>query len=387
MEKDGNLDTFMQAFEKACKQYQLPTEQWARYLTPGLKGKPLEAFASLPSEQDDDDNAIKQALIVKYRLTPEVYRKKFRNLQHGPYDSYTDVVQGLGTHFDQWIHGLSVDTFDLLKDLMIKDQFLHLCPAEVRQFILDREPTNADKAAQVADNYEANRRLGSQSRPAGEGVSLQPTPAPLPAIPPDVPFANARPTSDPRRCFSCSRNGHLTSICPERQKNPPPPPAKASGPNASGLLVGGVVGRIDDNVQHVRVGARLATGLKDTGAKGTLIRPGLAAPEEFEGKPLTVTGIGGPCCPLPMARVFLDWGAGSGVREVGVSENLPTDVLLGTDLGRMVAYYVPDTPPQSDNKGNVNHDDGKLNVLPANSLMSNDATNNHSSPGMMLMMM
>ncbi|XP_077133718.1 uncharacterized protein LOC143788177 [Ranitomeya variabilis] len=252
MEKDGDLDTFLRAFEKACRQYRLPTDEWARYLTPGLRGKALEAFAALPQEQDGDYEATKQALVTKYQLTPEVYRRKFRNLQRGPHDRYGDVVHELRTHFHQWIQGLSVTTFKQLEDLMIKEQFLHLCPAEVRQFVMYQEPKDVTKAAQIADAYEA----------------------------------------------------------------------------------------------------------KDTGAERILIQPELAAPEEIiPGKTLTVTGIGGISCPLPMARVYIDWGAGSGVKEVGLSDNLPTDVLLGTDLGRMVAYYVPDTPPQSANKGNVNPDD------------------------------
>ncbi|XP_077125414.1 uncharacterized protein LOC143782159 [Ranitomeya variabilis] len=158
MEKDGDLDTFLRAFEKACRQYQLPTQEWARYLTPGLRGKALEAFAALPQEQDGDYEAIKQALIAKYQLTPEVYRKKFRTLLRGPHDSYSDVVHRLGTHFDQWTQGLSVTTFTQLRDLMIKDQFFRLCPTEVRQFVMDREPNDVTKAAQIADAYEANRR-------------------------------------------------------------------------------------------------------------------------------------------------------------------------------------------------------------------------------------
>ncbi|XP_073409407.1 uncharacterized protein [Dendrobates tinctorius] len=370
MEKDGDLDTFLQAFEKACRQYQLPMEQWVRYLTPRLKGKALEAFASLPSQQDSNYVAIKQALIAKYRLTPEVYQKKFRNLQRGPHDSYSDVVQGLRTHFDQWIHGLSVDTFELLKDRMIKDYFFHLCPAEVRQFILDGEPMNADKAAQIDDHYEAKWKLETRkpvtaSWRGGKPATNPGARASHPSGGP-VAFANTRPTSDTCKCFVCNRTGHISATCPERQKNPP---VKGSGPNTSVFLV---VGRIDDNVEHVRVETSLARDLKDTGAERTLIRPGLAAPVEFTvGKTLTVTGIGGAHCPLPMAQVFLDWGAGSGVRELEMSDNLPIDVLLGTDLGRMVAYYIPDTPPQSDNKGNINPDDA---------LMSNDATDNHSFP-------
>ncbi|XP_077119141.1 uncharacterized protein LOC143775184 [Ranitomeya variabilis] len=290
MEKDGDLDTFLRAFEKACRQYQLPTQEWARYLTPGLRGKALEAFAALPQEQDGDYEAIKQALIAKYQLTPEVYRKKFRTLLRGPHDSYSDVVHRLGTHFDQWTQGLSVTTFTQLRDLMIKDQFFRLCPTEVRQFVMDREPNDVTKAAQIADAYEANRRSEvrkpvTTSWRGGKPAANASTPASQHTRGP-VPVANStRPTTELRQCYHCRQTGHLSHQCPARQKNPS---SQAPGPNAAVLLVGGVVGRVCDNVQPVTVGGRVATGLKDTGAERTLIRPELAAPEEIiPGKTLT----------------------------------------------------------------------------------------------------
>ncbi|XP_073524756.1 uncharacterized protein [Phyllobates terribilis] len=377
MEKDGDLDTFLRGFEKACRQYQLPIDQWARYLTPGLRGKALEVFASLPREQDGDYEAVKQALIKKYQLTPEVYRKKFRTLQRGPQDTYRDVVDGLRTNFEQWIQGLSATTFEQLKDLMVKDQFLHLCPTEVRQFVMDREPPDANKAAQITDTYEANRRPEVRKPVVASWKGGKPsTTIPAPASRPSgglFPVAKALPASDARRCYSCNQTGHLSATCPEKQRKNPP--SKAPGPNASVLLVGGPVGRACENFQSVRVGNTLTVGLKDTGAERTLIRPELVSPEALiPGKTLTVTGIGGVRCPLPMARVFIDWGAGSGVKEVGVSKNLPANVLLGTDLGRMFAYYVPNTPPRSDTtKTEAAH-------LPLNRLQSLDRRMGMTSP-------
>ncbi|XP_073515512.1 uncharacterized protein [Phyllobates terribilis] len=351
MEKDGDLDTFLRGFEKACRQYQLPTDQWARYLTPGLRGKALEVFASLPREQYGDYEAVKQALINKYQLTPEVYRKKFRALQRGPHDTYSDVVDGLRTNFEPWIQGLSVTTFKDLQDLMVKDQFLHLCPVEVRQFVLDREPKEAAKAAQIADTYEANRTPEVRKSAAASWKGGKPTTTP--SVPASRPSAGPAPSSctwtafNSRKCYTCDQTGHISLVCPERQKMNPTP--EAPGPTAAILFVGGVVGRARENLQPVTVGNTVTVGLKYTGAECTLIRPEFVLPEELvPGKTLTVTGFGGVRRPIPMARVFLDWGAGRGLRQVGVSENLPTNVLLGTDLGRLVARYVPDNPPRSD---------------------------------------
>ncbi|KAM9326553.1 uncharacterized protein PAF06_002772 [Gastrophryne carolinensis] len=57
---------------------------------------------------------------------------------------------------------------------------------------------------------------------------------------------------------------------------------------------------------------------------------------------MALKGIGGVRPAVPMARVYLDWGTGKGLREVGVSEDIPVSVLLGNDLGRMLCHYAPE---------------------------------------------
>ncbi|KAM9305028.1 LOW QUALITY PROTEIN: uncharacterized protein PAF06_013538 [Gastrophryne carolinensis] len=57
---------------------------------------------------------------------------------------------------------------------------------------------------------------------------------------------------------------------------------------------------------------------------------------------MALKGIGGVRPAVPMARVYLDWGTGKGLWEVGVSEDIPVNVLLGNDLGRMLCHYAPE---------------------------------------------
>ncbi|CAJ0968735.1 unnamed protein product [Ranitomeya imitator] len=166
--------------------------------------------------------------------------------------------------FDNRIHnriqGLSVTTFEQLGDLMIKDQSLHLCPAEVRQFVMDRDPKDVDKAAQIAGAYEANHKpevrkpvtaswRGDKSATNASTPANQLTRGPVPiasrrggkpatnaSTPANqltrgpVPIASSiRPTTYLRQCFFCKQTGHTSAHCPEKQ---------APGPNAAVLLVG-----------------------------------------------------------------------------------------------------------------------------------------------------
>uniref|UniRef100_A0A8C5LR88 SCAN box domain-containing protein n=1 Tax=Leptobrachium leishanense TaxID=445787 RepID=A0A8C5LR88_9ANUR len=353
LDKDGDLDVFLRSFEKTCRQYQLPKEQWARYLTPGLKGPALEAFAELPAESDQDYEAIKAAL-QSYNLTPEVYRKKFRSLQKRAAESYSAVVSHLTTLFRQWVRGLKIDTLEALEDLLIKEQFLQLCPPEIQEWLLDRKPETALEAGELADFHAANRASVDQSRGSPKGSSgWKPNSARPPditaAAPPSVPVSAGEGGANPslpgrsvrHRCFICDSTNHLLAACPQRKK-----PASTAGggypsTSPSVLFVTRSEGSANVNQQAVIVGTQVSVGLRDTAAEVTLVRPGLVGPADFiPGRTLAVKGFRGVRPAVPMARVYLDWGAGRGLREVGVSENIPTDVLLGTDLGKLVSQYV-----------------------------------------------
>uniref|UniRef100_A0A8C5W7J8 SCAN box domain-containing protein n=1 Tax=Leptobrachium leishanense TaxID=445787 RepID=A0A8C5W7J8_9ANUR len=354
LDKDGDLDVFLRSFEKTCRQYQLPKEQWARYLTPGLKGPALEAFAELPAESDQDYEAIKATLQRRYNLTPEVYRKKFRSLQKRAAESYSAVVSHLTTLFRQWVRGLKIDTLESLEDLLIKEQFVQLCPPEIQEWLLDRKPETALEAGELADFNAANRASVDQSRGSPKGSSgWKPNSARPPditaAAPPSVPVSAGEGGANPsspgrsvrRRCFICDSTNHLLAACPQRKK--PASTARGGYPSTSPsvLFVTRSEGSANVNQQAVIVGTQVSVGLRDTAAEVTLVRPGLVSPADFiPGRTLAVKGFGGVRPAVPMARVYLDWGAGRGLREVGVSENIPTDVLLGTDLGKLVSQYV-----------------------------------------------
>ncbi|XP_071979079.1 uncharacterized protein [Engystomops pustulosus] len=352
LDKDGDLDIFLRSFEKTCRQYHLPREQWAQYLSPGLRGKALEVFADLPHELDEDYDAIKTALIKKYNLTPEVYRKKFRSVKRGPTDSYADTVGNLRTTFLQWTRGLSVNSREDLEDLMIKDQFLHICPVDVRQFVCDREPKTADEAAQIADSYTANRmpeakrETSPQRSTSWKEKQARTTSQPsVSKVGENITLRESINQGDMRKCFNCNKVGHLRSACPERG-------ATVYSTVPVVMLLSGDMDKLQPHMQTVIVGDRVTQGLRDSGASYSLVRPEIINPEDIiPEKTLPVKGITG-CHPgVPVAKVFMDWGSGRGIRQVGVSQELPVDVLLGNDLGKMTTVYVPDVQQSYEKMG------------------------------------
>ncbi|XP_075051762.1 uncharacterized protein LOC142138735 [Mixophyes fleayi] len=353
LEKDGDLNAFLRGFEKTCQQYGLAKDQWAQFLTPGLRGKALEAFADLPPEMDGNYEAIKSALLQRFNITPEAHRQKFRDLKCSASDTYSGLVAQLCASFKQCVGGLQITTFDALQDLMIQEQFLTLCPADVKEWVVDRDPTSSAEAARLADKYTVTRAPAAKRgtfvpgqlawKGGRTGGSTPPPSTPSPTVSSSFGRVGAKPAvGDTRRCFVCNQVGHISTACPEK---------KTSSPFAGGVLslqsspavlcVAGPEGGRKDNLQTVTVGDKVTVGLRDTGADVTLVHSELVGLEDFiPGKCISVKVVGGIHLTVPVAKVYLDLGAGRGIRDVGVSDNMPIDVLLGTDLGRMLSQYV-----------------------------------------------
>ncbi|XP_075056506.1 uncharacterized protein LOC142142518 [Mixophyes fleayi] len=353
LEKDGDLDTFLRGFEKTCRQYELAEDQWAQYLTPGLRGKALEDFADLPPEMDGNYEAIKSALLQRFNITPEAHRQKFRDLKRSASDTYSGLVAQLCASFKQWVGGLQITTFDALQDLMIQEQFLTLCPADVKEWVVDRDPTSSAEAARLADKYIVTRAPaakrgtfvpGQSAWKGGRPGGSTPPPSTLsPTVSSSFGRVGAKPAvGDTRRCFVCNQVGHISTTCPEKKTSSSSAggvPSLQSSPAV--LCVAGPEGGRTDNLQTVTVGGKVTVGLRDTGADVTLVHSELVGLEDFiPGKCISVKGVGGINLTVPVAKVYLDWGAGRGIRDVGVSDNMPIHVLLGTDLGRMLSQYV-----------------------------------------------
>uniref|UniRef100_A0A8C5QT38 Gypsy retrotransposon integrase-like protein 1 n=1 Tax=Leptobrachium leishanense TaxID=445787 RepID=A0A8C5QT38_9ANUR len=101
-----------------------------------------------------------------------------------------------------------------------------------------------------------------------------------------------------------------------------------------------------DNRQHHRqavwINGRAAEGLRDSDATITLVRPHLIPQKDRLDRTVAVRVAGGKVLQLATARVHLDWGPVEGSVRVGLLDQLPAEILLGNDLGRLVSAYAMD---------------------------------------------
>ena len=76
-EKD-DIDVYLCSFERLTFVHGWDRGTWATRLAANLSGNSLEAFAWMSAEDSSDYGKVRSAILSKYELTEEVYRKKFR---------------------------------------------------------------------------------------------------------------------------------------------------------------------------------------------------------------------------------------------------------------------------------------------------------------------
>ncbi|XP_053310496.1 uncharacterized protein LOC128472607 [Spea bombifrons] len=242
------------------------------------------------------------------------------------------------------------------------EQFFWHCHEDIRNWVRDRKPLTLSDVARLADEYVANRDIDMQVRhhnPLTEPLTRQPwARAPAgntrpktentPSFPTRTTSFTPRQSSPGKQCYRCNGFGHVQAQCPRS------------------AVVGFVQGEpyckfspvtetvyeaytthlpsnssLDRHMQAVTVGGRPFTGLRDSGATITLVKPKCLPPNNLLPQEVTIRTAGGAYHTLPTAKIHLNWGTGQGTVVVGVMDGLPADVLLGNDLGMLVSQYRP----------------------------------------------
>ncbi|XP_075774609.1 uncharacterized protein LOC142826084 [Pelodiscus sinensis] len=388
----SDIDGFLSSFERACGLQWVSPADWLQELIPALSQEAAGVLSQLEDLQPGDYNRVKEALLHKFGLTSKIYRKKFRGVQKEPRETYVDLASRLAQYCRKWVSGVGAQTAEKLLKLVMMEQLYEACPPKLRLWLKDRRPENPQEAGRLADEFtESRSRCERESRrerePRRDRFSAEqrretpPRRAPGTRTSHRYPRKPARARAEPTRmgpqnltCHCCGQRGHKRAQC-TRHKNRPhdlglsrvnwlgreegqaapeagagrQTSARGGGKDAQCTSPGRPDPREADFSVH-RVGAgrplwtdcliplevdgRKVTGFWDMGAEVTLARPDIVAPDRVvPPTQLTLRGIDGTPFKVPIARVHLKWEAKEGPKEVGVHPHLPTDVLMGSDLG------------------------------------------------------
>ena len=200
-----DLDAYLQRFERFAETAKWNKIGWASKLSALLLGRALEVYSRLSEEAAKDYDKVKIALMKRYDLTKDGYRRKFRASKPEADESPQQLIVPLDRYLLRWLELSDTDqTFGGLKDLIVKKQFIDSCPKDLAIHLRERAPETLAKIAKIADQY-----LEAHGKHLFSPASRKPT------VQPERDEAkNMQSNQTALHCFKCNTRGHKAVNCP-----------------------------------------------------------------------------------------------------------------------------------------------------------------------------
>ena len=148
-----DLDAYLQRFERFADTAKWHKTGWSSKLNALLSGRALEVYSRLSEEAAKDYDQVKIALMKRYDLTEDGYHHKFRASKPEVDKSPDQFIVRLDRYLLRWLELSDTErTFDGLKDLIVKEQFID-SPKDLAIHLRERAPETLAKIAKIADQY------------------------------------------------------------------------------------------------------------------------------------------------------------------------------------------------------------------------------------------
>ncbi|CAH3117521.1 unnamed protein product, partial [Porites lobata] len=117
-----DLDAYLQRFERFGTTAKWEKTGWASKLSALLPGRALEVYSRLSEEAAQDYDRVKLALMQRYDLTEDGYRRKFRASEPEVDESPEQFIVRLDRYLSRWLELSNTErSFEGLKDLIVKE--------------------------------------------------------------------------------------------------------------------------------------------------------------------------------------------------------------------------------------------------------------------------
>ncbi|XP_033736589.1 uncharacterized protein LOC117324870 [Pecten maximus] len=370
-EGKDNIDSYLQRFERyATTQGWDMENQWASNLSVLLKGRALDVFRRLPVEQSLDYNVLKDALLKRFETTEQGFRKKFKTGRPEAGENFAKFAVRLDSYFLRWLEmAKTPKTFEGVKDLIIRDQFIQACGNELTLFLKERIPATIGEMAKLADQFaDARGHTANLLKFRPEGYKKQFNGSNGKTGTGDVSTtkqsgsesgSKTRPVGSSsgsgKHCFICNKTDHLSYNCPRKSKKGqvqcistkdkaaviPPEDCCSEGvvkdtdTTETNILTSSCERPLSCEMPAVRgrVGNRSVMVLRDTGCSGAVIRKSPVSDEDVTGETQACILANGDKLTVPIAKLLVDSPYFTGSVCAWCMDNPVYDLILGNIPG------------------------------------------------------
>ena len=157
-ESKDKMDSYLSRFEKYATANKWDKNVWAAYLSALLKGRALDVYDRLSTEDATDYDKLKDALLKIFDITERGFRKKFRYSRPERSETFIQFSSRLCSYLNKWLTMAKVEkSFEAVCDFIARDQFLEACSRELFVHLKPKAFENLDAMAKEADLFAEAR--------------------------------------------------------------------------------------------------------------------------------------------------------------------------------------------------------------------------------------
>ena len=213
------MDSYLLRFERYATAQKWEPDTWATGLSALLQGKALDVYALMPKEDALNYDKLKVALLKRYELTEEGFKRKYKKCRPENGETFQQFTTRMKSYFTRWIDMASIEkSYEGLQDLILREQLTFICNRDLELFLREREPKSLEQASKLADHYKEARYVdivsltyknNERSRSRSNSESRSRSRSPIRRGP------NQGNQGYPRvRCYNCG-GPHVRRFCPQ----------------------------------------------------------------------------------------------------------------------------------------------------------------------------
>ena len=364
---ESNVAEFFVAFEKVANKLAWPKNMWTTLIQCRFVGKAQRVYVTLDEDLSADYDSVKPIILKAYKLVPEAYRQKFRDLRKFPAQTYVEFARLKEQAFSEWVKSKEITDFKKLKELILVEEFKNCVHRELKVHLEELKFDTLQEVAIASDEYvlshKSFNRTWNKNFQGNESDSSKVKN--VSAVSSSISKSPSMGRKSPSRsgksdivCYFCRQKGHVRSNCNawkkylEKNKKP------------VGLLSGRNLHRTSDKCSSVlekfkdyiidgeiyaddRKGqGKKVCILRDTGAAQSLILRS-SLPFEFVESLCEFVLLGGfpnTVSAYPLENLFLESKVFKGTVKLAVVDVLPIegiDVIMANDLAAGKVEFYP----------------------------------------------
>ena len=157
-EGKDEMDSYLLRFERYATVHKWEPDTWATGLSALFQGKALDVYALMPKEDALNYNKLKVALLKRYKLTEEEFKRKYKKCRPENGETFQQFTTRMKSYFTRWINMASIEkSYEGLQDLILRKQLTFLCNRDLELFLSEREPKSWEQASKLGDQYKDAR--------------------------------------------------------------------------------------------------------------------------------------------------------------------------------------------------------------------------------------